>query len=118
MLERAGQNVKRVDNALDNCIFYLGSGHGGPGAVGKVSGHTVTEDEYAYDVTLRIGRQLMSHGAQVHFIIRDLSVGIRDDRYLKNNKTEVCYPATERPSPNGSAKASSTIAKRADNQRL
>jgi len=96
---KAKQNVEHVDTALKGCVFYLVSGHGGPdpGAVGKVSGHIVTEDEYAYDVTLRLGRKLISHGATVHFIIRDPSVGIRDDRYLKNNKTEVCYPNLKIP---------------------
>lgn len=96
---KARENVKRIDDALRDCVFYLVSGHGGPdpGAVGKVSGHIVTEDEYAYDVTLRLGRQLMSHGAQVHFVIRDSSVGIRDDRYLKNNKTELCHPNLKIP---------------------
>ncbi len=100
LLGKIHQNVERIDNALKGCVFYLVSGHGGPdpGAVGKVSGRIVTEDEYAYDVTLRLGRRLMSHGAQVHFIIRDPNVGIRDDRYLKNNKTEVCYPSLKIPS--------------------
>ncbi len=93
------QDVRIVDQALSGAVFYLVSGHGGPdpGAVGKVSGRIVTEDEYAYDVTLRLGRRLISHGAKVHFIIRDPSVGIRAGRFLKHNKTEVCYPNLKIP---------------------
>lgn len=97
---KAKQKMEPIDDALQNCVFYLVSGHGGPdpGAVGKVSGRIVTEDEYAYDVTLRLGRRLINRGAIVHFIIRDPSDGIRDDRYLKNNKTELCHPNLKIPS--------------------
>lgn len=94
------ETIDLVGNELEDAVFYLVSGHGGPdpGAVAKVSGHTITEDEYAYDVTLRLGRRLASHGAKVHFIIRDESVGIRNDRYLSNNKSEVCTPNQRIPS--------------------
>lgn len=79
-------------NRLKGATFYLSSGHGGPdsGAVGKINGHEVHEDEYAYDITLRLARNLLEEGATVHMIIQDEKDGIRDDVYLKNSKTETC----------------------------
>jgi N-acetylmuramoyl-L-alanine amidase len=79
-------------NKLSRACFYLSSGHGGPdpGAVGKVNGHELHEDEYAYDITLRLARALMEEGATVHMIIQDAQDGIRDDMYLANSKRETC----------------------------
>lgn len=79
---------------LSNTAFYLMSGHGGPdpGAVGTKNGHLLCEDEYAYDVTLRLARNLMERGATVYMIIRDPNDGIRDDQYLKPDRDEVCFP--------------------------
>jgi N-acetylmuramoyl-L-alanine amidase len=79
-------------NKLRGATFYLVSGHGGPdsGAVGKVDGVTIHEDEYAYDIMLRLARALLMEGATVHIIIQDANDGIRDDRFLKSNKTETC----------------------------
>lgn len=92
-------NVKIVDQKLKGAVFYLVSGHGGPdpGAVGKVNGHTVSEDEYAYDITLRLARKLVEHGALVYMIIRDNNDGIRNDKYLALDKDEVCYPKKSIP---------------------
>lgn len=79
-------------NKLKGACFYLSSGHGGPdpGAVGKVNGHELHEDEYAYDITLRLARALLEEGATVHMIIQDEKDGIRDDMYLVNSKRETC----------------------------
>jgi N-acetylmuramoyl-L-alanine amidase len=87
------ETIKIKDNILNNTVFYLVSGHGGPdpGAIGKIGSNTLCEDEYAYDVTLRLGRCLLENGAKVYFITRDPNDGIRDDKYLKNSKNEVCY---------------------------
>ena len=87
-------NVLIIDNELSGAVYYLVSGHGGPdpGAVGKINGHTVAEDEYAYDITLRLARKLMEHGALVYMIIRDNNDGIRNDKYLALDKDEKCYP--------------------------
>ncbi|MEL7148969.1 MAG: N-acetylmuramoyl-L-alanine amidase, partial [Bacteroidota bacterium] len=65
--------VLRKDNVLAGCYYYLISGHGGPdpGAVGTISNKKVAEDEYAYDVTLRLARHLISRGAVVYLITRD-----------------------------------------------
>ncbi|PLW97607.1 MAG: N-acetylmuramoyl-L-alanine amidase [Marinilabiliales bacterium] len=87
-------DVKITDRKLSGAVFYLVSGHGGPdpGAVGKINGRTVSEDEYAYDITLRLARKLVEHGALVYMIIRDNNDGIRNDKYLPLDKDEVCYP--------------------------
>ncbi len=88
-----GKNYKKIpviDSKLEGAIYYLVSGHGGPdpGAMGTYGGHTLSEDEYAYDVTLRLARNLISHGATVYMIIQDKKDGIRDDRILKIDRTE------------------------------
>lgn len=90
----AYQNVTILDNQLKGAVYYLKSGHGGPdpGAIGKLQGNLLCEDEYAYDVILRLGRKLIEHGATVYFITRDLNDGIRDAQFLKPDKDEVCYP--------------------------
>jgi N-acetylmuramoyl-L-alanine amidase len=41
------------------------------------------EDEYAYDVSLRLARNLTQHGAIVHMIVQDDNDGIRDEAYLE-----------------------------------
>jgi len=76
--------VDSVSNRLDDTVYYLISGHGGPdpGAVEKYTDKLIAEDEYAYDVTLRLARELLSHGAEVHIIVQDENDGIRDDRIL------------------------------------
>jgi N-acetylmuramoyl-L-alanine amidase len=87
-------NVEIKSNELKGAIYYLKSGHGGPdpGAVGKYQNHQVCEDEYAYDVTLRMARNLIEKGATVYMITIDKNDGIRDDSFLKADKDEVCYP--------------------------
>ena len=80
---------------LKGAVFYLISGHGGPdpGAMATVGKATVSEDEYAYDVTLRLARELMAHGASVYMIIKDANDGIRNTEILKMDKDEVCTMA-------------------------
>ena len=77
---------------LAGATFYLVGGHGGPdpGAIGKYQGHDLHEDEYAYDIVLRLGRELLMRGAKVHFIIQDKKDGIRNEAILKNSKRETC----------------------------
>lgn len=79
-------------NKLKGACFYVVSGHGGPdpGAIGRVNNHQLHEDEYAYDVALRLARDLMQEGAEVRIIIQDARDGIRDDQYLSNSKRETC----------------------------
>ena len=85
-------NVKVTSNRLAGACFYVVSGHGGPdpGAIGKIGKVELHEDEYAYDVALRLARNLMQEGAEVHIIIQDAKDGIRDSRYLSNSKRETC----------------------------
>jgi len=85
-------HYKILDNELAGACFFLASGHGGPdcGAIAKVDGHELHEDEYAYDITLRLARNLLQHGATVHIIVQDPKDGIRDGKYLKNNRKETC----------------------------
>ncbi len=78
---------------LDGAIYYLISGHGGPdpGAITTYNNKTISEDEYAYDVTLRLAKLLLSNGAKVFIIIKDENDGIRDQRILEVDYDEVCY---------------------------
>lgn len=84
--------VQVTGSRLKGACFYIVSGHGGPdpGAIGKLEGHELHEDEYAYDVALRLARRLMQEGAEVHIIIQDKKDGIRDGRFLANSKRETC----------------------------
>jgi len=86
------KNYEIKDNQLAGACFFLVSGHGGPdpGAVAKVDGRELHEDEYAYDITLRLARSLLEHNATVHIIIQDPKDGIRDDIYLNNSSNETC----------------------------
>ena len=88
-------NVEVISNRLRGACFYVVSGHGGPdpGAIGKIGKVELHEDEYAYDVALRLARNLMQEGAEVRIIIQDAKDGIRDDRYLSNSKRETCMGA-------------------------
>lgn len=83
-------NTPLVDQRLKGRVFYLVSGHGGPdvGAQGKRGGMVLCEDEYAYDVSLRLLRLLLSHGATAYMIVRDPNDGIREEAYLGCDKDE------------------------------
>lgn len=87
------REVTIKNKELSGAVFYLMSGHGGPdpGAIGVLDGHKLCEDEYAYDVTLRLARNLIECGASVYMIIRDSNDGIRDEQFLLPDKDEVCY---------------------------
>jgi N-acetylmuramoyl-L-alanine amidase len=84
------KNVNISNHSLKDCIFYIVSGHGGidPGAVGYKDGNELHEDEYAYDVSLRLAYKLLENGAEVYIIVQDPNDGIRDDKYLKNSYDE------------------------------
>jgi len=93
------QNVEIKSNVLKGAIYYLDAGHGGPdpGAVTHYNGKTLCEDEYAYDITLRLARFLIAQGATVYMINIDNNDGIRDGWYLKPDKDEKCYPNLTMP---------------------
>ena len=80
-------------NRLSGKVYYVVSGHGGPdpGAVGRRGRYSLCEDEYAYDVALRLCRHLISHGATAYMINRDPDDGIREDKYLKCDNDEVLW---------------------------
>ncbi len=87
------EKAKIINRKLDGCVFYLISGHGGPdpGAIGHKNGNELHEDEYGYDIILRLARNLMSNGAKVYIIVQDSTDGIRDELYLKNSSNEYYY---------------------------
>jgi N-acetylmuramoyl-L-alanine amidase len=91
--------VPLLSKKLEGCVYYIVGGHGGPdpGAMGKRAGHNLCEDEYAYDVSLRLTRLLLSHGATPYLIIRDSTDGIRDAEYLKCDKDEYCWEVMDIP---------------------
>jgi N-acetylmuramoyl-L-alanine amidase len=88
---KAHEDVIEESHKLKNRVYYLVAGHGGPdpGAIGKRYSNILHEDEYAYDVILRLAKNLMKHGAKVEIIVQDSSDGIRDDYYLNNSYNEV-----------------------------
>ena len=78
---RTGKDHYQItSNELSGACFYLVSGHGGPdpGAIGIYQGRQLHEDEYAYDIILRLARELLTRGAKVHIIIQDKKDGIRN----------------------------------------
>ncbi len=85
--------VARKDNRLNGKVFYLVSGHGGPdpGAIGSKRDHALCEDEYAYDVVLRLARNIIEHGGVPYVIIRDDNDGIRDEEYLECDYDETVW---------------------------
>lgn len=87
------EEVEFKDDQLRGAVFYIVAGHGGPdpGAVGKKGEHMLCEDEYAYDIALRLARKLLEHNAIVYVITRDPDDGIRDDAYLKCDKDEYSW---------------------------
>jgi N-acetylmuramoyl-L-alanine amidase len=89
-----GEKYKRVDivsQNLSNKVIYIVSGHGGPdpGAIANIGSHQICEDEYAYDVALRLYRNVLSHGGIAYMIIQDPLDGIRDEKILLCDKNEV-----------------------------
>lgn len=92
------QDVEIRDRALDGAVYYIVAGHGGPdsGARGRRGRHTLCEDEYAYDIALRLARNLLSHSAKVYLIIRD-DDGIRDEKYLRCDSDETVWGGAALP---------------------
>ena len=80
-------------NKLKGKVYYVVSGHGGPdpGAMERRGNYTMCEDEYAYDVALRLCRNLVAHGATAYMINRDPNDGIRSDKFLKCDYDEVLW---------------------------
>nr|WP_255593801.1 N-acetylmuramoyl-L-alanine amidase [Pontibacter sp. HSC-14F20] len=97
-----GEKYSKVEvksTKLQGAVYYLSSGHGGPdpGAVGKYGSNDLAEDEYAYDVTIRLARVLVEQGATVYMIVQDADDGIRDEGVLKMDRDEIVYPNKKIP---------------------
>lgn len=90
--------VEIKSNKLQGAVYYIVAGHGGPdtGAIGSRSGKSLCEDEYAYDVSLRLAKNLLENGATVYMITRDTD-GIREGEYLPCDYDEVCWPNRKIP---------------------
>lgn len=91
---RALIRPKTARKPLSGTILYLASGHGGPdpGAIGRYGRYLLPEDEYAYDVTIRLAQVLKQQGATVYMLVQDPNDGIRSDAVLKLDRDEVAYP--------------------------
>jgi N-acetylmuramoyl-L-alanine amidase len=94
--------LKARSEKLRGKVFYISSGHGGPdpGAITTMGSCNICEDEYAYDVALRLARNLMENGAKVHIVTQDENDGIRNDDLLacdNDEKTmgEKCMPLNQ-----------------------
>lgn len=87
------KDVPLADKKLAGAVYYVVAGHGGadPGAMAKYNGKDICEDEYAYDISLRLARNLLSHGAIVYIITRDKNDGIRDAHHLECDMDEICW---------------------------
>ena len=99
LMGAGGSNVAVKSRQLNGAVYYLASGHGGPdpGAIGHFGKAALAEDEYAYDVTLRLARSLIERGATVYMIIRDPNDGIRDEKMMNSDHDEVTYPNQKIP---------------------
>ncbi len=94
LLGKDNDTIIVENSTLKNAVFYLIAGHGGPdpGAVTTYNSKLISEDEYAYDVTLRLAKRLLASDATVYIIIKDKNDGIRDEQILEVDYDEVCYP--------------------------
>jgi len=88
--ETATGKITPRSQALKGCLFYLDAGHGGPdpGAIGRRGKDFLYEDEYAYDITLRLAKRLAEYGAAVQMIVQDPNDGIRDSAILAYDTDE------------------------------
>ena len=87
------EKVPLENKSLQGKVFYIVSGHGGidPGAVGKIGKHQLCEDEYAYDVSIRLAREIVKRAGTAYLITRDPNDGIRDGKYLGVDQDEVVW---------------------------
>jgi N-acetylmuramoyl-L-alanine amidase len=87
---KKNEKVNIESDDLKGEVYYIVSGHGGidPGAMCTDCPDKLCEDEYAYDVSLRLSRKLISNGATVHIIVQDKNDGIREAEILKCDTDE------------------------------
>ena len=86
------ERFRLESDLLKGAVFHLVSGHGGPdpGALGTYGNQILAEDEYAYDITLRLAKKLQENGATAHIIIQDENDGIRAQSFLELDTDETC----------------------------
>ena len=87
------EKVPLLNKSLEGKIYYIVSGHGGidPGAVGKVGRNKLCEDEYAYDVAIRLAREIVKRAGTAYLILRDPNDGIRDKKPLGVDQDEIVW---------------------------
>ncbi len=90
---KKNEKVPLLNKSLEGKIYYIVSGHGGidPGAVGKVGKNKLCEDEYAYDVSLRLAREIVKRAGTAYLILRDPNDGIRDQKFLGVDQDEIVW---------------------------
>jgi len=78
-------SIPKIDNSLKGWHIVIDPGHGGldPGAIvtvadGNGNPVVITEDEYAYDISMRLYRALYRHGASVSLTVIAPDHHIRD----------------------------------------
>nr|WP_246209010.1 LysM peptidoglycan-binding domain-containing protein [Entomospira entomophilus] len=103
-------SLPRLSNTLNGYRIVLDPGHGGydPGALGSVTidgkRYYLVEDEYVYDIALRLYAILVQHGAEVEMTILAPNHTIRDNSKLEsfvNQKNEVYNDPQEMQRPVG-----------------
>ncbi|WP_288428830.1 N-acetylmuramoyl-L-alanine amidase [uncultured Spirosoma sp.] len=106
IVSKKGKTANRIptkrltrSRSLRGTVYYLASGHGGPdpGAIGRYGRFRLAEDEYAYDVTMRLSQLLKQQGATVYMMVRDPNDGVRNDAVLKLDNDEVSYSGQRIP---------------------
>jgi len=87
------EKVPLLNKSLEGKIYYIVSGHGGidPGAVGKVGKNQLCEDEYAYDVAVRLAREIVKRAGTAYLILRDPNDGIREQKFLGVDQDEIVW---------------------------
>lgn len=87
------EKVPLLNKSLAGKIYYIVGGHGGidPGAVGKIGKNQLCEDEYAYDVAIRLAREIVKRAGTAYLITRDPNDGIRDGKYLGVDQDEIIW---------------------------
>ena len=87
------EKVPLLNKSLEGKIYYIVSGHGGidPGAVGKVGNNKLCEDEYAYDVAVRLAREIVKRAGTAYLILSDPNDGIRDKKFLGVDQDEIVW---------------------------